>query len=229
MAEPATRAVDRALLLLSHICSAGELSLSDSARAANLSPSTALRLLRTLEARGFVRRNEAGIYLPGLQLLQIGAQALSNESLVDLTAPALRRLVELTGESAYLVVPHLVGTRREHCIYIAMEEGTHSIRHASWVGRSFPLRGSAAGAVLSGKVAEGDYAVVCQAVEPDVTAIAAPIRVPVGDTAGFKLDAALSVVAPSYRMTPEQTATIGRLVVEQADRVLTQPITATPE
>lgn len=225
MAEAATRTVDRALLLLSHICESGELSLSGAARAAELSPSTALRLIRTLEARGFVRRNEAGAYLPGLQLLQMGAQALSNDSLVELSAPALRHLVEETGESAYLVVPHLQGTEREHCIYIAMEEGTHSIRHSSWVGRSFPLRDSAAGAVLSGGVAEGEYAVVCQAVEPDVTAIAAPIRVPVEGESHTKVVAALSVVAPSYRLPPERTETIGHLVADQAAHIFTESTT----
>ena len=219
MAEAATRTVDRALLLLSHICESGELSLSKAARAAELSPSTALRLLRTLEARGFLRRNEAGVYLPGFQLLQMGAQALSNDSLVALSAPALRHLVEATGESAYLVVPHLQGTEREHYIYIAMEEGTHSIRHSSWVGRSFPFRDSAAGAALSGHVAAGEYSVVCQAVEPDVTAIAAPVRGPGDDSGEAKIVAALSVLAPSYRISPERSQTIGRLVADQATRV----------
>lgn len=225
MAKAGTRTVDRALMLLSGVCSAGRMSLSKAARSADLSPSTALRLLRTMEARGFLRRDDDGAYFPGLQLVQLGAQALSRDSLVALTAPALRRLVEETGESSYLSVPHLSGTEKEHCIYLAMEEGTHSVRHTSWVGRSFPLRGSAAGAALTGQVPPGEAAVVEQAVESDVTACAAPIRVPAGQGAEPKIVGALSVVTPSYRMTDDRIARISRLVAEQAAAVLEQAST----
>lgn len=220
MADSGTRTVDRALLLLSHVCSAGKLTLSEAARAADLSPSTALRLLRTMEARGFLRKDEDSAYRPGLRLVQVGAQALSSDSLVTLTAPALRHLVEETGESSYLAVPHLQGTEKEHCIYLAMEEGTHSVRHTSWVGRSFPLRGSAAGAALTGQVPEGQSAVVQQAVEADVTAIAAPIRTRAAGGGQPKIVASLSVVAPTYRMTENRISQISALVAREAATVL---------
>lgn len=225
MAESATRTVDRALMLLSHISEAGQLSLSEAARAADLSPSTTLRLLRTMETRGFLRKDETGAYRPGLRLIQVGAQALSGDSLVALTAPVLRRLVKETGESSYLAVPHMQGTEREHCIYLAMEEGTYSVRHTSWVGRSIPLHGTAAGAALTGRVAEGQAAVVEQAVEADVTAIAAPIRVPASPGRVGKVVAALSVVTPTYRMTEDRVAQVSRLVAAEAAAVLHMPET----
>lgn len=219
MAEPATRTVERALQLLGSVCDAGHISLAEAARGTELSASTALRLLRTLEASGFVRREDDGGYRPGMRIVQLGAQALSHESLVSLAAEPMRRLVAATGESAYLSVPALGGTAAEHSIYIAVQEGTHSVRHTSWVGRSVPLEGSAVGTVLRGGAADGGYVVVDRGVEQDVTAIAAPITVGHGGEA--RVIAALSVVAPSYRITQALIADIGRHVAAEAHTILT--------
>ncbi|GAB3193702.1 IclR family transcriptional regulator [Nesterenkonia suensis] len=223
MAESSTRTVARALDLLAAVCDAGDLPLAEVARRTELSSSTALRLLRTLEGAGFVRRDTDGTYRPGLRIMQLGAQALSSESLVSLAADPLRRLVEATGESCYLSVPHLQSAQNGYGIYLAMEEGTHSVRHTSWVGRTVPLEGTAAGAALRGDApAEGPdagYVVVEDAVESDVTAIAAPVRVDTSSDDGA-IVAALSIVAPSYRMTAQRAADYGRLVAQEAHGIL---------
>lgn len=210
MADTSTRAVQRALLLLGTVCDRGSVTLADAARDAGLSASTALRLLRTLEGTGFVRRDDDG-YRPGMRVVQLGAQALSHESLVSLAEDALERLVESTGESAYLNVPSHDG----HGIYLAVREGTHSVRHTSWVGRSIPLDGTAAGTVLGGGTPETGFVVVSNGIEPDVTAIAAPVL------SGSQVIAALSVVVPSYRITDEGVQRIGRLVAARAAAILT--------
>ncbi|WP_372696788.1 IclR family transcriptional regulator [Arthrobacter sp. JSM 101049] len=219
MAEPSTRTVERALQLLGSVCDAGYITLAEAARETELSASTALRLLRTLEASGFVRRDPEAGYRPGMRIVQLGAQALSHESLVSLAMESLRHLVASTGESAYLSVPSLGGTAAEHSVYIAVEEGTHSVRHTSWVGRSIPLEGSAVGVVLRGKTPAEGYVVVDRGVEKDVTAIAAPITVGRGDET--RVIAALSVVAPSYRMTADLVAAIGLHVAAEAHTILT--------
>ncbi|MBP2385043.1 IclR family transcriptional regulator [Paeniglutamicibacter kerguelensis] len=218
MAEAATRTVERALQLLGAVCDAGAVSLAGVARETELSASTALRLLRTLENSGFVRKDEDGEYRPGLRLVQLGAQALSHESLIHLAAPALQRLVDATGESAYLSVRGHHGTGNDHAVYLAIAEGTHSVRHASWVGRSVPLAGSSLGVVFAGQTPECGYAVSDRGVEEDVTAIAAPLR-QLGAPGAIDHTgpvAAISVVAPSYRMTPEGIARIGGLVAAEA-------------
>lgn len=224
MAEPSTRTVERALQLLGSVCDAGSLTLADAARGTELSASTALRLLRTLEGSGFVRKDEDGAYRPGLRIVQLGAQALSHESIISLAEPSLARIVEVTGESAYLNVQAHHGQGHDQGLYIAMCEGTHSVRHSSWVGRTVPLKGSASGAVLTGNTPSSGYVVVDRGVEPDVTAIAAPITVtthaPDGSVTGSRVIAALSVVAPTYRMTPEKIQAIGVLVAAEADRIL---------
>lgn len=210
-AEGPTRTVERALGLLAAVCERGEsaLPLADAARETGLSASTALRLLRTLESQGFVRKGRGG-YRPGLRIIQLGAQVLGNDSLVALADVAMKRLVAHTGESAYLNVR----VTAEQGVYIAVAEGTHSVRHTSWVGRAIPLTGTAAGAVLDGEVAPGQYIVVDDGVETDVTAIAAPV------TAGGRTVAALSVVAPSYRISREQAQRIGAMVAAESQSIL---------
>lgn len=209
MAESSTRTVERALALLAVVCDRGRTTLAESARLVDLSPSTALRLLRTLESTGFVRKDTDGSYRPGSRVVQLGTQALSNESLVGLCHVEMLELVERTGESAYLSVEGHAST----ALYLAITEGTHSVRHASWVGRTIPLDGSAAGAALTGRTPELGYTTVERGVESDVTAIAAPIR------SGARVVAALSLVVPSYRMTAELIGRYGALLVAATDRI----------
>lgn len=209
MAETSTRTVERALALLATVCQNGGTNLVDSARECELAPSTALRLLRTLETTGFVTKDDAGIYRPGGRIIQLGAQALSNESLVDLTQPTMEAVVAATGESVYLSVKGHGDT----ALYLNIVQGTHSVRHTSWVGRTVPLDKSAAGRALRGEVAADGYVVVERGVEADVTAIASPVR------SEARIVAALSLVIPSYRLTGPETERYGHLLVSAAAEV----------
>jgi IclR family acetate operon transcriptional repressor len=204
--SPSTRTVERALGLLASVCDAGAISLSDCARSEGLATSTALRLLRTLETAGFVRRDGEGIFHAGSRLIQIGAVALGREELVKAAEPALRRIVGASGESSYLSI---LGAG-DRALYVGMVEGTHAVRHTSWVGRTIPLYGTAAGAALRGDIPECGYVVVRSVVEPDVSSVAAPIRRP-GGIAG-----ALSVVGPTYRIDEKQAEIFGQLVRNEA-------------
>lgn len=221
MADQATRTVERALALLASVCDRGGSNLADTARECELAPSTALRLLRTLESTGFVRKDESGTYRPGSRIIQLGAQALSDESLVDLAGPAMDELATETGESVYLSVVGHAAT----AVYINIVEGTHSVRHASWVGRTVPLDVSAAGHALRGKVSEDGYVIVERGVETDVTAIACPVY------SQSRIVAAMSLVIPSYRLSADQTTEYGRLLIAAAADVsarLSSPTEANP-
>lgn len=221
MADQATRTVERALALLASVCDRGGSNLADTARECELAPSTALRLLRTLESTGFVRKDESGTYRPGSRIIQLGAQALSDESLVDLAGPAMDELATETGESVYLSVVGHAPT----AVYIKIVEGTHSVRHASWVGRTVPLDVSAAGHALRGKVSEDGYVIVERGVETDVTAIACPVY------SQSRIVAAMSLVIPSYRLNADQTTQYGRLLIAAAADVsarLSSPTEANP-
>lgn len=209
MSEQSTRTVERALSLLANVCEAGATTLADASRAVDLAPSTALRLLRTLEASGFVRRDDQGSYRAGSRLMQLGARALGHESLIDVCHDEMVGLEEATGESVYLSVEG----HADSALYIGIIEGSHSVRHANWVGRTIPLKGSAAGLVLKGQTPPEGFVIVERGIERDVTAVASPI------TAAGRIVAALSILVPSYRMTDTSAKQCGALLAAAARRL----------
>ena len=211
--DATTRSADRVLGLLRVVCEHDGVKLADAAKEMDLSPSTALRLLRTLEANGFATRRDDGLYRPGYRMVQLGVEALSHESLVATSRRTLAALVAESGESAYLSVAADNGDG----LYLAIEEGTHTVRHVNWVGRTFPLEGSAAGAALLGRVPAGAFTAVANAVESDITAVAAPVM------AGSRVVAALSIVAPSYRTDESTAARLGAMVASRAASLFASP------
>src|SRR6478735_6250817 len=207
-----TRTVERALALLSAVCTREEVTLTECARETALPPSTALRLLRTLESVGFVSRDDEGSFRAGPRMIQLGATAIGRNELVRLTQPALDRIGAKTRESAYFSVRG-VG---EKAVYVAQVEGTHAVRHSSWIGRAVPLEGLAVGLVLRGEIPEEGYVAGRDRLEPDVTAIVAPVRYPGG------IAAALSVLGPTYRIDPPTMHAYGRIVATEAAALSTQ-------
>jgi urocanate hydratase len=202
------RAAQRALRLL-ECFSEGQpnLALTECARAAGLPVSTAFRLLATLENSGFVRRSSEGAYSCGTRLLQIGLTALQNVSAYDVAEPHLQKLSELTGESAYLGIP----TDENQIIYVRQSISRKAVRHSAWLGRGVPYTGTAIGAAMSGKVGRRGFAVSRRTIEPDVTAIAAPIHGRNGS-----IIAAINVVGPSYRIADADLDRYGAAVVDAA-------------
>ncbi|MBD9597365.1 IclR family transcriptional regulator [Ensifer sp. ENS05] len=186
------RSVDRAFDLLG--CFSAEqktMTLTEAARAVDLPLSTVSRLLGTLEASHFVRRLADGRYMPGGRLLRIGVVALHGVELFDTSEEHLERLAKLTGESANFAIP----TGDGKMLYIRQVQSQHTVRHDNWIGRSVPIKGTAIGAAIRGAVNERGYAHVSTTLEPDVTAIAAPVY----GADGLAI-AAISVTAPTYRV-----------------------------
>ncbi len=185
------------------------LALSEYARMADLPVSTAYRLLVTLESAGFVRRI-AGGYSCGTRLLQIGLTALQNVSAYDVAEPHLQRLSEMTGESAYLGIP----ADESQIIYARQSMSPKAVRHSAWLGRGVPFKGTAIGAAMAGEVGERGFAVARRTIEPDVTAIAAPIHGRDGS-----IIAAINVVGPSYRITDADINRFGDAIVDAAQAI----------
>ena len=205
------RAVQRAFDLLARL--GGErngATLSELARETGLPVSTVARLLATLEQMGFAQRNADGRFGAGMKLIQIGLSALRGLSLYDLAEPHLRRLAEATSETANLAVR----ADETHAIYLRQVLSVRAVRHASWVGRMLPLDRTAVGAVLLDELDASGFAVRRNTFEPDVVALAAPVRGPDGT-----IVAALSITAPSYRIADADLARLGALVLEEARRV----------
>jgi DNA-binding IclR family transcriptional regulator len=206
MAESGTRTVERALTLLAAVAQDGG-TLSQLARAAELSPSTASRLLATLAAQELVRRDEHGQYHAGARLRQLAAASLRADPLHELAGPHLAALAAETGETANLAV----AADRRRVVYLRQVASPKLVQTAAWAGRTIPRRGTALGAALRGEVGASGYAVRSGAVEPEVTSIAAPVFGPDGE-----IVAALSVLAPTYRVTDRRVTACGRTVARHA-------------
>lgn len=205
MAE--TRTVIRALTLLDVVAGTdGGCTLSEAARAVELSPSTAMRLLNTLQAHGYLSRDGDGRFGAGPTLLRVGANALRRDPLYERAAPYLAGLAERTGETANL------GIRDgRSAVYLRSAPSPQAVRHVSWIGRGVPLSGTALGAALRDDVGEQGYAVV---VEQEVSAVAAPVR---GDDG--RVVAALSITGPSFRFTEADLQRCGEAVREGAEHL----------
>lgn len=207
-----TRTVERALGLLAEVCAEGSITLAECARRTRLPASTALRLLRTLDSAGFVTRDSDGAFSAGGRLIQLGAVALGRQSLVRLAEPGMQRIVAATGESSYLAI----AGPGETALYIAMVEGTHTVRHTSWVGRSVQRADLAVGRALQGEATPSGYFAERDRLEPDVTAIVASILRP-GGIAG-----ALSVLGPTYRIDDDAMHEYGAIVSHEAQQIAEQ-------
>lgn len=210
------RAVHRALELLTSVVESGPIALSDLARMVELPPSTAMRMLRALEHWDYVGKDTDGRYVTGVRFARAAfdAEPASAQALNDLGAPVLRDLTAETGESTYLAVEGAANT----CVYLREVQSTHPIRHVGfgeWEGRAVPMGDSAVGDVLTRPVSEPGYVVKDALLTPEATVVAAPVIA----ASSRAVIAAISVVGPSYRMTPERIAECGRLAVASSARL----------
>jgi IclR family transcriptional regulator, acetate operon repressor len=202
------RATDRGLRLLSVVSDHPlGVALADAARSTELSPSTALRQLRSLESAGFAVHLPDGRWAPGEELFRIARALTTADSLARLARPLLVSLAQQTGESTYLAEPRDKTT----AVYVAMEPSRHAIRHVSWLGRLLDCKSTAVGAALKGRVDGDGTAMRDDAVEVGITAISAPVR----DNSGA-IVAAVSVVGPTYRLQTFGTDVARRLVADAA-------------
>ena len=206
-----SRATERGLKLVSSL---GDhplgIALADAARAADLTPSTTLRQLRSLATSGFSVQRDDGVWLPGPELLRLSRVLFDYASLATLSQSVLAQLAQLTGESAYLAEAGPAST----ATYVAMAESRHAVRHVSWLGRTLDTRRTAVGAALRNRVDDDGTVLRNNAVEKGVTAISAPV---IGASASVL--AAVSVVGPTYRLEQFGLAKARRLVAEAAEEI----------
>lgn len=222
-------AIIKAVRILNYLSEQTEpKGVSEIARETGLNKATVFKLLETLQSVGFVEKTKNTSYHLGIGLIKLAHSALQQVDLVRLAYPYLENLNEQTGETVHLGV--LDGDR---VVYVAKLESKQSIRMYSKVGKSSPLYCTGLGkAILSTfsdrqlsdylehtnlqrftnttlctaadiinevqKIRANGYAVDNSEHEQDVRCIAVPLF------SGGKLFGAISVTAPSYRMTDEK-------------------------
>ena len=207
-----SRSAERVLNLLDAVASTGTVSLTAAAEQADLPTSTALRHLRLLTNRGYLTKDEQGLYSVGPAFVRMALASYLRGPYARLTnaaQPGLEQLVDATEESAYLAVRD--GTE---AVYISTAESRRAIRHVGWVGRSVPLEGTAVGlALLDDPQPLGSRPRVhCNtgAIEPDVTAVVAPVV-----TTG-QVVAAISLLGPADRLSGKRLHNAAEAVADIA-------------
>lgn len=145
--EPRQRvqSVERALAVLRLLADEGApLRLSDVQRKTGLQKTIAFRLLKTLEASGFVEQEpETGRFHIGVATFEVAQAFPRGGSLIRLGRPYLRRLVEGSPHTTYLAT--LDGFE---IVYLASVEGTGPLRVHVSPGRRNPAYATAVGKAL---------------------------------------------------------------------------------
>jgi DNA-binding IclR family transcriptional regulator len=236
------RAVERALdVLLCFNKQTPELNMTQIAEQIRIHKSTVHRLLKTLEKRRFVERDQTtGVYRLGIQLLQMAYLTLEQNDLRRLAAPFLRQLWEQHRETVHLTV-----LEQADVVYLDSLESPQRVKLAAAIGQRLPAFTTASGrAILAFMpeeavqevlkqgmpqytpqtrtspeafweacrlVRENGFALDEQEFEEGIDAVAAPIL----DQFGQPL-AAVSVAGPAYRLAHDRLMEIGPSVLAAA-------------
>jgi len=128
-----SQTVDRALQILPFL-GEGEKDLAETAEMLGVHKSTALRLLQTLEAQGYVRHSDSHRYRLGPQLFKLAAVALGSLDIRPIAAPYIRMLGEKTQQTV-----HLAAFDEGEVFYIDKYEAQTAVRMYSRIGATAPL------------------------------------------------------------------------------------------
>jgi IclR family transcriptional regulator, KDG regulon repressor len=120
------------------------LGVTDLGERLRVDPSTAYRLLATLEAQGLVKQEpDSRKYSVGYGVLEFSSALLRQQSVVTLADPFLRSITADTGESTHVAV--LEGVR---AVFVARHSGAGILRVETTVGSSEPAYCTAVGKAL---------------------------------------------------------------------------------
>ena len=151
MAKETSQTLDRGLRVLSLLADSPEgLTVTEIATALGVSRTVVYRLVVTLEQHALVRRAGDGRCRLGLAVLALARQV--QPLLRDAALPALRRLAETTGSTAYLGVAD-----GSDLLTVAVVEPPRSDVHVAYrLGSRVPLeRGAAGRAILAARTSAG--------------------------------------------------------------------------
>lgn len=235
------RTLERGLVLV-ELVAAEPGRLDDLARRAELSRSTAHRLLASLTAAGYLRHGADRVYRLGPSLLRLGSIAERDVDLPAEISAILRHAADDLGDAVHLGV--LSGTE---VVYVAKAAGRRGVEMRSRPGARFAAQNTAMGKVLLGSVptsalaelfdadaratdasvstvgelvdAVADAKANGYAIESDENELGIScLAIGLNDGAGSLL-AALSVSMPTPRLTQDRIPRL-RATLEQARRAL---------
>jgi DNA-binding IclR family transcriptional regulator len=150
---PGGQTVEKALSLLSLVVhSRTPMGLGDLTQASGLDKSGVYRLMRALEARGFIGREANGRrYVPGSGLVALAAIVMDRLEIRQIARPILERISAATTETVTLHVRH---QRQRVCVEVI--EGRHSVRRVVPLGETLPLYAGLSGQVIVAFLPDGE-------------------------------------------------------------------------
>jgi DNA-binding IclR family transcriptional regulator len=161
MAQPPLRAaqdspsiaVERALAILEAVAQRTDgLTNSDLSRRLGIPKSSASYILRTLERRGYLRREaESGKYRLGLKVLSLGRDVLAGLDIKEVALPVLRALCDRTRLTVHLAV-----LDHGEAVYIEKVDAPGFIKMDTWVGRRMYVHSTSVGKALVARLSKAD-------------------------------------------------------------------------
>lgn len=222
-----------------------ELSVSEIAGRTKLHKATVHRILWALEHNRLIRQSpETGRCFLGMKLFELGQQAIARLDLREIARPHIEKLSQQTRETVHLAV-----LDDNQVLYLEKVEGPHALRMPSRVGRHIPTYCTSLGkamlacldddevrrilqnenfethtpstvknisALLSDleKIRRRGYAVDNEEIERGLRCTGAALKDYTGQMVG-----AISIAAPSARLTDKILPSLGRRVLESADAI----------
>lgn len=236
----------RGLSIVNALAEHGDgLNLTDLAQTLGLAPSTAHRLLTTLQQERFVRFDPASsLWQVGVQAFIAGNAFARTRDVVALARPVMRRLMEDSGETVNIAVEDQV-----EAVYMGQVECRQMMRTIARPGGRVKLHSSGIGKAILASLSAADVARVLQrhglpratertldtpqkvkadleqarqrgwAVDDEEHSVGVRcVAAPVLDDAGAPL-AGLSLSGPAARITDDRIAVLGRLVMHAAAEI----------
>lgn len=244
--------VDRAIAVLNILnASQRELSLTEISDRLGLHKSTVHRLLASLEKGGLVSRPPGSRkYRLGIRLIELGNTVLNTRQLPQIVLPYLHYLSDTVEEITYLAVRD-----EAEVLNVVQVPSPHLIESVLWAGRA-PLHCTSTGKIFLAHMSEDElepllenglprvtertisdpaelrrelervreqgFATAFGEHEEHINAIAVPIT-----NSDNKVIAAIGVVGPSHRFTPEKVMRFPNIIRSVA-REASQRLSSTP-
>jgi len=218
----------------------GQPRIADLSRALGIPATSTLRIVRTLEAEGFIRREQTALKL-GPSLIYLGNAALGDTEIRLEAQPVLQSLARDTDETAHVAVPC-----DGRALIVAVCDSPHPLRAASRPGTITDLHCSSTGKIFlaflhhdrlseiaaarpwgrrtpntvttvaamkkeTAAIRSRGYSIDNEEIHPGVRCVAAPVT-----GADGKVVAAIGITASAARFSPKRNAAIAERVVAAA-------------
>ncbi len=236
----------RALRIINQLSMADEgMTLKNVAEFVGLAPSTAHRLLTTLEQERYVHFDaDRRLWSVGLQTFVAGSAFLRTRNLIGIARPYMRALMKESTETVNLAVQD-----EQEAVYLSQVECRQMMRALARPGARVPLYCSSVGKALLSAMPDGDVARALprhgmrRLTEKTITSrLALRDDLALTRERGFAIDdeehalglrcvaglvfdeaaepiAAISVSGPTVRMSDQRIASLGDLVRRRADEI----------